>query len=235
MIIKNDINPNDMDLLIYDVDGTLVEFKTLQKLLKESFLICDVYEVLDFEKEYLKEYVSSVSKALNPNEKNFSFNKLARSFEKNFTVCRDYKIPGIYYLKVLLDLERKYTKIIDGVKETLPSLYSDYRQVISTNWFGCSQKAKLDKYGLCRYFEKIYSCEENYPKPNERHFKLISDEYKTSPKRCLVIGDSFTDIGAYQYGYNTLLVDYRSNKSNLYNNSNAVVTEFSDIKKILKK
>jgi len=234
MIIKNDINPKDIELLIYDVDGTLVEFKTLQKLLKESFIIFDVYEVLE-EKGYFKEYVSAVSKALNPKDRNFSFNKLARSFEKNFTVCRDYKIPGIYYLRVLLDLERKYTKAVDGVRETLPSLYNEYRQVISTNWFKNSQQSKLGKYDLCKYFEKIYSCEGVYPKPNKKHFRSISDEYRTNPERCLVIGDSSTDISAHQYGYKTLLTDYRNQKSNLYDNSDAVVTDFRDIKKVLKR
>ena len=232
MIVKNDINPNDVDLLIFDVDGTLVRFKTLQKLLKESFIIFDVYEVLD-EKGYLKEYISAVSKALNSNENDFSFDKLAKSFEKNFIVCRDYKIPAKDYLRVLLDLEKKYAKIIKGVKETLPYLYDNYEQVISTNWFKDSQVAKLSKYDLCKYFRKIYSCEGVYPKPNKEHFHIISSECELDPSRCLVIGDSLSDMKSHLYGFNTLLVDYRNSKQGIYPYSDVVVNDFKDVRKVL--
>ena len=231
MIIKNNINPKNIDLLIYDVDGTLVEFKTLYNLLRESFKIHGV----NFKQDYYKEYVSSVVKALNCDEKDFSFDKLSKSFEENFIICRDYKVSGSDYLNTLLSLERKYTRLKVGVKDTLPYLSNNYDQVISTNWFEDSQRVKLDKYNLCRYFQKIYSCEGTYPKPNMKHFKMISEDYSLNHNECLVIGDSDADMGAYFHGYNTLLVDYKGDKKDLYCCSSAVVTEFSDIKKILRK
>ena len=231
MILKNNINPQTIDLLIYDVDGTLVEFKTLYKLLKESFQIFGI----EYKNEYFKEYLNSVSNALNVNEKDFCFNKLSNCFEKKFAICREYGVSGREYLSVLLNLEYKYTSIIDGVKETLPYLNNNYQQVVSTNWFKDSQIVKLDKYELCKYFKEIYSCEEVYPKPNEKHFQMISDNYMFDHNRCLVIGDSSSDMEAYYYGYNTLLVDYRNSKKDLYHCSDAVVTDFGDIKKVLEK
>ena len=50
MIIKNELNNKDIKLLIYDVDGTLID-TDLSKLVEESFMIYDV----PYKNEYFKE------------------------------------------------------------------------------------------------------------------------------------------------------------------------------------
>lgn len=229
MIIKDNLNTRNIKLLIYDVDGTLVRFETLFDLLKESFEIHGI----PFKKEYFSEYVSAVSSSLNENRKDFSHRSLSNSFDKYFEIIKKYHIDGKEYLQTLLDLEYKYTYVFNGVNDTLNYLYKIYSQVISTNWFRESQKIKIDKFDLLKYFEKIYSCELYYPKPNKKHFERISNEYSLSPEECLVIGDSSPDVKAYNYGYNTLLLDYENKKESLYDLSTFVVNDFKDIKKIL--
>ncbi len=229
MILKNNLNSKNIKLLVYDVDGTLVYFKTLYNLLKESF---EIHEI-PFKKEYFDEYVIAVSSSLNENRSDFSYKSLSNSFDKNFEIIKKYNLSGKDYLKTLLDLEYKYTQIFKGVNDTLKYLYKEYLQVISTNWFADSQKVKIDKYNLLKYFQKIYSCELYYPKPNRKHFERISDEYNIEPSECLIIGDSITDVKASNYGYNTLLLDYNNKKENIYDLSTVVADDFRDIKKVL--
>lgn len=229
MIIKDDLNHKNIKLLIYDVDGTLVYFKTLFSLLKESFEIHGI----PFKKEYFDEYILAISTSLNENKNDFGHRSLSISFDRYFKIIKNYNVSGKDYLDTLLNLEYKYTYSFDGVKETLEYLYKLYPQVISTNWFAHSQKVKINKFDLLKYFQKIYSCELYYPKPNKKHFERISNDYNVSPKECLIIGDSVTDSAASNYGYNTLLVDYDNKKENIYNLSTSVVNDFKDIKKIL--
>ncbi len=229
MIIKDNLNTKNIKLLIYDVDGTLVYFKTLFYLLKESFEIHGI----PFKKEYFDEYVLAVSTSLNENRTDFGHRSLSNSFDENFEIIKKYNLSGKDYLKTLLDLEYKYTQVFKGVNNTLSYLYKEYPQVISTNWFEESQKAKINKYDLLKYFQKIYSCELYYPKPNKKHFERISNDYNLLPEECLIIGDSISDVKASIYGYNTLLVDYNSKKENIYDLSTYVVNDFRDIKKVL--
>ena len=229
MILKNDVNSNNIKLLIYDVDGTLVKFETLFDLLKESFNIHGI----PFKNEYFNDYVLSVSNALEKNRDDFGHRSLSNSFNKYFKIIKENNVDGKDYLETLLSLEYKYTYIFEGVSDTLKQLYEIYPQVISTNWFKESQKVKIDKFNLLKYFQKIYSCELYYPKPNHKHFERISNDYNLQPGECLVIGDSITDVKASIYGYNTILVDYNSKKENLYDLSSSVVTDFKDIKKVL--
>lgn len=229
MILKDNLNSKNIKLLIYDVDGTLVYFKTLYNLLKESFEIHGI----PFKKEYFDEYVIAVSSSLNENKNDFGHRSLSSSFNKYFEIIKNYNVSGKDYLETLLNLEYKYTYSFDGVNETLNYLYKIYPQVISTNWFEESQKVKINKYDLLKYFQKIYSCELYYPKPNIKHFERISDEYNIEPSECLIIGDSITDVKASNYGYNTLLLDYNNKKKDLYDLSTVVADDFRDVKKIL--
>lgn len=229
MVIKDNSNSKSIKLLIYDVDGTLVYFKSLFDLLKESFEIHGI----PFKREYFNEYVEAVSSSLNENRSDFGHRSLSNSFNEYFDIIKEYDIDGKDYLQTLLDLEYKYTYMHYRVKETLKCLYKMYPQVISTNWFAESQKVKIDKFDLLKYFQKIYSCELYYPKPNKKHFERISDDYNLNPEECLVIGDSLADITASIYGYNTLLVDYNNKKEDLYDLSTYVVNDFRDIKKVL--
>lgn len=229
MIIKDNLNTKNIKLLIYDVDGTLVCFQTLFNLLKESFEIHGI----PFKKEYFDEYVLAVSTSLNEGKNDFGYRTLSNSFDEYFKIIKNYNVSGKDYLETLLNLEYKYTYSFDGVNETLNYLYKIYPQVISTNWFVDSQKAKINKFDLLKFFQKIYSCELYYPKPNKKHFERISNDYKLLPEECLIIGDSITDVKASTYGYNTLLVDYNSKKENIYDLSTYVVNDFRDIKKVL--
>lgn len=230
MIIKNELNNKDIKLLIYDVDGTLID-TDLSKLVEESFMIHDV----PYKNEYFKEYAFAVAKSLNPTENDFCFDKLSKSFRDNFIICRDYNIDSDEYLRTLLGLEYSYANMFKGVKEVLNRLKEVYGQVISTNWFEGSQKTKLGKFDLLKNFQCIYTCEDNYPKPSEEHFNKILEDYWYSPDNCVVIGDSLSDVKASEYGFNTILVDYKNKNQGIYDYSTAVVDSFLDVEKILTK
>ena len=231
MIIKNEIKSNDIELLIYDVDGTIVEFKTLFDLLKESFEIHGI----PFKNEYFAMYTKAVMSVLDKNSKSFNYDNLSSCLEKSLPILKSHNICGTKYLNTLLNLEYKYTHLCEGADDTIADLSDYFTQVISTNWFKSSQIMKINKYGLIGYFDNIFTCENFYPKPNKKHFTNILDLYGVDKRKTLVIGDSYSDVFASNYGLNSLLVDYNGNKRDIYEYSNIVVSELHDIKKLLLK
>ena len=50
-----------------------------------------------------------------------------------------------------------------------------------------------------------------------------------------MIGDSYKDLGASSVGIETILIDYSKKDKNLYDKADAVITDFRDLPKILRR
>lgn len=232
MIIKNNII-NEIKLLIFDIDGTLLEYRTLKELVKKGFEKLNINYEDDFFKAHCKAVQTTLEKCAE--SKSFNMKEMCLAWEEFLPFIKKNNIDAKTYAEIMLDLEKEYTYIIENVIQTLEVLKKKYNIVISTNWFLESQKRKLNKFDLLKYFEHIYTCENNYAKPSKKHFEMIKNDYRCNPNECIIIGDTFSDVVASAYGYNSVLCDYRLNKNDIYEISTCVISDFKDLTKILKK
>lgn len=235
MSILKDKKIENKELIIFDIDGTLVKYSSLDNLIANALQNYNIEarsEYFDMQKDGVVEALDKSSK-----EKDyFNFKNLCACWKRSLLFLEDSSISVEEFAKKMIDLETTYLESIYGVKTTLEELKQlKYKMLCSTNWFYDSQFKKLKKYDLNNYFKDIYTCEYNYAKPNPLHFEYILDQEEYDSERVLMVGDSSTDLSAKELGISTILVDYDSNKKYLYDEADIVITEFNDLKYILKR
>ena len=125
---------------------------------------------------------------------NFVNDRLGTNFDRTFLD----KFMEVYDN---LDLE-----LNEGVRETLEYLSKKYSVVALTNWFTKSQKNRLKKLGILKYFDEVYGGDYK-SKPHKEAFIHAAGDCKI--EECVVVGDSIemdikpaTKLGikAYLYG-----------------------------------
>lgn len=233
MIIKNEIQKPKQTIL-FDIDGTLVYFDTLYGLVKEAL----TFYGLEFNDEYYKMQTIGVIEALNKGQlyQNFNFDSLINSWEENLLFLRGTNVSAKELGLMMINLEKNYIKEVPHVKETLEYLKKlKYSLLCSTNWLEYAQREKLKTVGIDNYFDRIYSCENTYVKPDYNHFYNILQKEKTTSEKTLMIGDSFSDISCTGMGIDSVLYDPKRKKADIYDYATAVITDMLDLKRILKK
>lgn len=228
MILKNNIKHNKLHN-IFDIDGTLTYFNGLNYLVDEA--LSDYgYEVND--KYHALQY-KAVQIIMRKAMKYDNFFNLENYIKIHKRTMGLYESNAHLVVMRMLELTPKYTSMYPNVRETLEQL--NQSAICSTNWFREIQREKLKSVGIERYFSSIYTCEDLSAKPNKKHFKHIIKKEKYNPNECVMIGDSLCDLGASHAGIDTILVDYELKKENLYDRADAVITDFGDLKKILRR
>lgn len=99
---------------------------------------------------------------------------------------------------------------VDGALEVLDALAQHYKLCIATNGLSGMQAGRLS--ALRPRFARIFVSEEmGCVKPDAAFFHLLLEELKTSPDKCLMIGDSLrSDIaGANAVGMDCVWFDRR--------------------------
>ncbi len=233
MVIKNEIKkPDIIKLLIFDIDGTLVEYRTLEELVKKAFKSCGIV----YNEELFKMQGKTVADLLTKNEYElcFSLENLALLWESHYPLFKEYEISSREFWELMIFLEVEFTHAMHDVPKVLHKLSANYPMTLATNWFESAQRRKLDKFDLNKYFDKMYTPETLFSKPRKEHFFKILEYYNVLPEEALVIGDSSTDIKASLYGINTVLIDYYDKAQRLYDLGTAVITEFKDLERVLK-
>lgn len=233
MIIKNEIK-EEKKVLIFDIDDTLVYYDTLKDLVYESL---NYYGIPQDDNKFEMQ-VLGVIKALKVAElsKDFSEELLYNCWEESMTFLNEYNITGRKIGQKMLNLETKYVKGMPNVKENLEELKQlKYHLICSTNWLEGPQRKKLMEVGIAEFFSKIYSCENNFAKPNPRHFVEIIKKERVCVEKVVMIGDSKTDLSSKRIGIDCVLIDPLHKKESLYDEATAVITNIGDIKKILKR
>ena len=201
-----------------------------------------------------KRIIFDLDNTLIPLPKNFikGFQEILDSFDLNMTPIELYKLIGEYeplydnydydlltsfinerlktnFDKTFLD---KFMEMYDnldielkeGVRETLEYLSSKYSVVALTNWFTKSQKNRLKKLDILKYFDEVYGGDYK-AKPYKEAFIHAAGEYKLD--ECVMVGDSIDmDIEpALKLGM----------KSYLYgsNDKYECIDKISDLKEVL--
>ena len=199
--------------IIFDLDNTLIPFPkgfiTGYKEVIDSFNLkitpVELYNLIgDYEPLYdhydYDLMIDFINKKLGTN--------LDRKFLDKFMEVYDN-----------LDIE-----LNEGVEETLRYLSKKYSIVALTNWFTKSQKNRLKKLDILKYFDEVYGGDYK-AKPYKEAFIHAAGEYKLD--ECVMVGDSIDmDIEpALKLGM----------KSYLYgsNDKYECIDKISDLKEVL--
>jgi phosphoglycolate phosphatase len=95
------------------------------------------------------------------------------------------------YVRTVFQPSRLALEPIPDIPEVIKELSARYLQVINSSAEKSLIQEYLDKYGLSVYFNQIYG-KEIVSKAEK--FKLIFNEYSTTPENCLMITDTLGDV-----------------------------------------
>ncbi len=234
MIIKNNISAKkDTKLCIFDIDNTLVRYNTLRKLIDKAL---NFYGITPQEEYYGRQGLGVkliLDRAIN--ERCFNFENLCLSWAEQLSFLQSYGVKVEDFARKMIDLEVEFAELLPNAIEMLSSLSKEdqMRLICSTNWFKRAQQRKLHMFNMAHFFSEIYTCEDRLAKPNRAHFEGILEDEGYNPEQAVMIGDSSTDIPPKTTNIDSILLDSNGNKQNLYDQASAVVTDLSDIPKIL--
>lgn len=158
-----------MKAIIFDVDDTLIEWKkefifALKNTLKEINYECSENTIL------------KIDKALNKYEK--STTKYSKeNFLKFINDTCNTNLPLDFVDKLII---AQGSCVYDDSKliDTIEYLASKYDLFVITNWFTETQKTRLKKMGILKYFKEVIGFDKNFIKPHKKSFDIILNNYK---------------------------------------------------------
>lgn len=179
--------------IIFDIDNTLIPWK--KEYDQEINKALDKLNI-----PYTEEDVKQISIAFSEYENAYL------TFQKDKMVEFINQYTGKKYPKELVYEVIKGWEgcapenIAPEIIEMLKYLKEKYELVILTDWYVDSQKARLEKTGILKYFQEIYGAETTRRKPFPDAFLQAIGNNR--PEECVMIGDDLErDIkGAIQAG-----------------------------------
>ena len=224
----------EYNTLLFDIDGTLLDFKKAENYALHKTFIDHQLELTD----EIFEIYETINKKL---WKNFELGLI----DKNTVVYTRF-VKLFEQLKINEDgvaFEDEYQKnlgdgayLIEYALEILNELYKEYDLYVVTNGVARTQYNRLDLLDLRKYFKKIFISEEiGYQKPKIEFFDFCFKHIKNFDKgKTLIIGDSLSSD--MQGGINAKIdtcwynPDYLKTDMNL----NYIIHNLKDLEKILK-
>ena len=168
--------------IVFDLDNTLIPWlEQFDQITKDSLKQCNL-----------------------PNDDNtfHNFQNAMKSYESTHIRFKKVEMSKYFaeYMKLpvpddFLDIwtTNLYDAIPDQLNEDLVSLLEylskKYKLFVTTNWFTDQQVARLDNYGILKYFEKVYGCDIYDRKPYSEMMELILKDYDF--KEIVYVGDSY--------------------------------------------
>ena len=193
------------DILLFDVDNTLLDFDANEK---ESFKSMILEKGEEYSEELYETYKKMNQKMWEAVERGevtiddvlyTRFSKLMKMYGKN--------VDGVEYENTYRFYLNQGIQEMPNVNEVLAELKKNYRLYVITNGIRETQESRMKRSGLVKYFEDIFISESiGANKPSSEFFDYVKkniagfDQSKT-----LIIGDSLTsDIkGGNLYGIDT--------------------------------
>jgi 2-haloacid dehalogenase len=193
------------DILLFDVDNTLLDFDANEK---ESFKSMILEKGEEYSEELYETYKKMNQKMWEAVERGevtiddvlyTRFSKLMKMYGKN--------VDGVEYENTYRFYLNQGIQEMPNVNEVLTELKKNYRLYVITNGIRETQESRMKRSGLVKYFEDIFISESiGANKPSSEFFDYVKKNIAGfDPSRTLIIGDSLTsDIkGGNLYGIDT--------------------------------
>lgn len=180
------------DTILFDADGTLLDFHKSEKEAVREALIMSGISALDEQIKVYSEINDGLWKMLERGEIERSV-LLYRRFElfcERYGYTADAKKIAEDYMHTLST--KAY--LIDGVEDMLKSLFGKVRMYIITNGVEFIQRGRYARTGLEKYFDEIFISEAmGVQKPDAGYFEYVAQHVDGFDRsRALVVGDSLT-------------------------------------------
>ena len=196
--------------IIFDVDDTLIPWKSeYWDSLKDTLIYFKIEPKEDLFLKLKKavdnyeiEYNTYNMKTMKDIMEKYTCMKLPSNFVYRWTIFLRKCAPDEYDNKLI---------------DTLEYLKKKYDLVVLTNWFTVQQSKRLKKYGILKYFTKVYGTDKILNKPNKEAFLEACKPYK--PEECIFIGDSYNvDIkGAINSGLKAIHLNNKKEEKDCIN------------------
>jgi len=197
------------DLVIFDLDNTLLDFDKMEagcliQTLKDYKLEANS-DVLETYKAINTHYWEELEKG--------TYSKteiLELRFEKLFKEL-GYEASPSAFNKDYLEGMPNHIQLMDSAEEVLEYFYGKAPLIMMTNGVKAVQKTKMQKTGLGKYFDHVLISDEvGYHKPSIKIFEHMENLIgSVDKKKAIIIGDSLTsDIrGGNNYGIDTCWIN----------------------------
>jgi len=200
-----------MQTLFFDLDHTLWDFeKNSREALTEG------YDVLNLAAEgvgELKKYISSYEQANNWCWAEYRAGRIQKEQLRGLRFALAMEPWGLSENKELGEKLGKHyietspfkTNLIEGTVEVLEELKSrGHRMLILTNGFEEVQHLKVERCGLAKFFDEVYTSDAlGFKKPNPLAFQLALEMASEQAENVTMLGDSLEAdiIGAREAGW----------------------------------
>lgn len=173
----------DIDAVIFDLDGTLVDSMWLWKS-------------IDF--EYLSKYNIELPMMLQSEIEGMSFSETAIFFKEKFNLPDSLEQIKSDWNKMAWDKYLYEVPLKDGVLDFLIYLKNNGIPAgIGTSNSRDLTELIINKHNIGEYFTSVRtSCEVTKGKPSPDIYLLVADDLNVSPERCLVFEDLLQGIMA---------------------------------------
>ena len=191
--------------VIFDIDDTLFDRRSAQKLVFESFKdkYAELFESVDshilqtafFEADRLStEYFFVSGKSISLRQERY------RLFLSMLELDNSYAAEMSNYY---ISLYGKINTPVDGAVEILKSLHANYKLGVISNGITKTQYNKLEQLGIKEFFDSIMISEEaGMQKPDLPIFWESAKALSCRPEECLYIGNSYNGdiVGSAEAG-----------------------------------
>lgn len=170
-----------MDAIVFDLDGTIVQYnQNYDKILERTFI-----DTVGFSKtRWINKYTKDFFDNLNNFVKRPYYNAM-----KNLDV--DY--PARNLVNVLQENELESLSLSPKCKENLNKLSKEYKLGLLTNGVDDWQMNKIKQYNLDEYFDNItISYNIGYHKPHIKIYKYVQDNLLAD--NYSFISDEYSDL-----------------------------------------
>lgn len=209
--------------IIFDLDNTLIMWKDEYEKAADEALTEINYPKTDD----LYHRINEVESEYEEGKKKFNRKELIDYINQNLNINLPYKFLDIWLEKLGSRAPESYSK---EDYETIEYLSKKYELVILTNWFIESQKKRLEKVGLLKFFTDFYSAEQ-YAKPFKESFEQALGNHQIN--EVAMVGDNFKlDVqGALNAGIKKVVWRDISNQFKVENGI-YVIHELDELRKI---
>lgn len=184
---------NTITTILWDVDGTLLDFPYSQR-----YAITKSFQSVG--REVTDEMINRFSQINDDYWKRLELGEVTKSellTGRFITLFEEYGVKGVDLDDFCMEFQSALGSVYLHMDDSLTlctSLKDRFRQYVVTNGVASTQRQKLKLSGLGDVMEDIFISEEiGYPKPHREFFdKCMQQISEKNKKRILIVGDSIS-------------------------------------------